>query len=68
MGVSANSGEWDVIYQLDETPVSTMRDILDYINDKKTGDSMVVHFVRGRIKKAITVKLTLPTELRRRSL
>ena len=58
----------DVIFQLDDTRVTTMRDILDYINDKKTGDSVTVHFARGKVKKTVSVKLSLPTELKRRSL
>lgn len=51
----------DVIYQIDNTPVSTVRDIADYISDKKMGDRVVVHYVRGKQKKAVTVTLSYPT-------
>lgn len=58
----------DVIYQLDGTPVTSLRDILDYIGEKKTGDSIVIHFSRGKANRSVTIKLTLPHELKRNSL
>jgi S1-C subfamily serine protease len=50
----------DVIFQLDSTPISTLRDILDYIAEKKTGEIVTVHYVRGKTKKTVAVKLSLP--------
>jgi len=50
----------DVITQLDNTPVSTVRDIADYVSDKKKGDKIVVHYFRGKQKKTATLVLTYP--------
>lgn len=47
----------DVIFKIDEAPISTMRDIFDYLAEKKIGDSVVVHFVRGKSKQTVKVKL-----------
>jgi S1-C subfamily serine protease len=47
----------DVVFQLDSTPVTSMRDILDYLSDKKIGDSLVIHYYRNTSKKTATVKL-----------
>lgn len=58
----------DVIFQLDSTPIGTARDILDYISDKKNGDSIVLHYYRGKSKKTQTVKLTLPPRVVGKSL
>lgn len=53
----------DVIYKIDEAPIASMRDIFDYLAEKKVGESVVVHFVRGKSKQSVTVKLkTLPQE------
>ncbi len=51
----------DVIFQIDNTPVSTVRDIGDYISDKKIGDKVVVHYVRGKAKKTVTITLSYPS-------
>jgi putative serine protease PepD len=51
----------DVIYQIDETPISSMRDIYDYLVEKKVNDTVVVHFVRGKSKQTATVKLRAQT-------
>lgn len=58
----------DVITQLDNTPVTTVRDIADYINDKKKGDKVVVHYYRAKQKKTATVTLTYPPNLNAQSL
>jgi S1-C subfamily serine protease len=58
----------DVLYQIDKTPVSTLRDIIDYIADKKTGESVTIYYVRGKAKKTVTVKLALPPSSRGKSL
>lgn len=51
----------DVIYQIDETPISNMRDIFDFLSEKKVDDVVNVQFVRGKSKQEIKIKLkTLP--------
>lgn len=57
----------DIIYQIDGVAVSTSRDILDYLADKKAGDSVTIHYVRGKIKKSVNVKLDVPSRGRGRS-
>lgn len=53
----------DVIFKIDETPISSMRDIFDYLAEKKVGDSVVVYFVRGKSKQNLAIKLkSLPVE------
>jgi len=47
----------DVVYQIDETPISSMRDIFDYLAEKKVNDSVLVYFVRGKSKQSVRVKL-----------
>ena len=47
----------DVIFQVDNTPITSVRDILDYLGEKKMGDSIVVHYVRGKLKKSVVIKL-----------
>ena len=55
----------DVIYQIDETPISSLRDIFDYLAEKKVNDTVVVHIVRGKSKQTVSVKLkVLPAENR----
>lgn len=53
----------DVIFQIDEAPITSMRDIFDYLSEKKINDTVTVHFVRGKSKQAVTVRLkALPQE------
>ena len=55
----------DVIYQIDETPISSLRDIFDYLAEKKVNDAVVVHIVRGKSRQTVSVKLkALPQESR----
>ncbi len=58
----------DVIYKIDSTPIMDYRDILDYLSEKKNGESIVVHFYRGKVAKTVTVKLTLPPNSEAKSL
>lgn len=58
----------DVITQIDNTPVNNVRDIADVIADKKKGDTVVVHYYRGREKKTATVTLSYPPSSTNRSL
>lgn len=50
----------DIIFKIDDKPISTVAEILDAIGDKKAGESVTVHFVRGKSKRSVQVKLTLP--------
>jgi len=58
----------DVVFQIDKAPVTTTRDIIDYIADKKSGDSVTLHYFRGKQKKTTTVKLAYPPNVRAKSL
>lgn len=49
----------DVIYKIDNVNVSSMRDILDYLVDKNVGDTITIHYIRGKAKKSIAVKLSV---------
>ena len=55
----------DVIYQIDDSPISTMRDIFDYLSEKKVDDTVTVHFVRGKGKQTIQVKLKASVQTNR---
>lgn len=57
----------DVIFQIDDTPIGTIRDVLDYIADKKNGDSVTLHYYRGKEKRSVPIKLTLPPGIRSKS-
>jgi S1-C subfamily serine protease len=58
----------DVVYQIDNQLVSTLGEIIDYISEKKQGDSVTVHYYRGKNKKSVKVKLALPPGVRRGSM
>lgn len=58
----------DIIFQIDETPVATLRDIQDYLTDKKAGETLTIHFMRGKSKQSVKVKLSVPSEGRGQSL
>lgn len=47
----------DVLYRVDDTPVATIRDLLDYIFEKKVGETIVLHYYRNDKKLEATVKL-----------
>ncbi len=47
----------DVLFRVDDTPVQTMRDLLDYIFEKKIGDTVILHYYRNGKKLQTTVKL-----------
>ena len=49
----------DVIYQIDDTPISTMRDIFDFLSEKKVDDVVNVQLVRGKSKTSIPIKLKI---------
>lgn len=57
----------DIIFRLDDTPVGSLREILDYIGDKKPGETVTVHFYRGKAKKSAALRLELPPTTKRRS-
>lgn len=48
----------DVIVKIDSTNVTSMRDILDAVFEKKVGDTITVHYVRGKVRRQASVKLT----------
>lgn len=50
----------DVIYQIDNTPVNTLRDLMDYIVDKKTGETVTLHYYRGVKTRTAQVTLAIP--------
>jgi S1-C subfamily serine protease len=53
----------DVIFQIDDAPITSMRDIFDYLSEKKVNDIVIVHFVRGKSKQTVSVRLkALPQE------
>lgn len=47
----------DVIIKIDTTSVSSMRDILDAIFEKKVGDTVTVHYIRGKVRREAKIKL-----------
>lgn len=58
----------DVIFKIDDKPVHTMRDLLDYVDDRKLGDTVTLHFFRGKKRRSEKIKLELPVSLKRKSL
>lgn len=51
----------DIIFRIDEARVETLRDLFDYIFEKKDGDTVVLHFFRGSTRKKATVRLAIPS-------
>mgnify|MGYP000331864658 FL=1 len=49
----------DVITRIDNVQVTSMRDILDYLVDKNVGDTITIHYIRDKVKKSISVKLSV---------
>jgi S1-C subfamily serine protease len=58
----------DIVFRLDDTPVGSLREILDYIGDKKPGESIDVHYVRGKARKTTKVTLALPPNVRKKTM
>ncbi len=58
----------DIITKVDGTSVSTMTDVLDAIADKKFGDTVTFHIIRGKLKKTVPVKLAQPVRAKGKSL
>ena len=52
----------DIIYQVDDVPVSGIQDLLDYIGDKKAGEKVTVHYLRGNLKRSATLTLQIPSQ------
>lgn len=57
----------DIIYQIDNVPVATFPEILDAVAEKKNGDTVIIHLFRGKSKRTVQVKLSLPPNNRLRS-
>ncbi|NBT59941.1 PDZ domain-containing protein, partial [bacterium] len=47
----------DVIVQLDNVTVGSLRDIRDYLGEKKVGDSVKIQFYRNRKLETVTLIL-----------
>lgn len=47
----------DIIFRIDDSPIETFQDILDYINDKKENDVVDIYFFRGKKRMSVKVKL-----------
>lgn len=47
----------DVVVRLDTQPISSMRDILDYVHEKKVGDTVTVHYIRGKVRREASLRL-----------
>lgn len=47
----------DVIVQIDETPVGSLRDIRDVLGEKQIGDTVKVHFYRNKKLETLTIRL-----------
>jgi S1-C subfamily serine protease len=58
----------DVIYKIDSQGIETYRDILDYLSDKKNGDTITIFYARGKQKKEAKIKLSLSPKARGKSL
>lgn len=58
----------DVIFKIDETRVESWRDLQDVVFDKKVGEKITVHFLRGNTKRSVTLTLRLPDSIRAKSL
>lgn len=58
----------DIITEIDNTAVATVRDIADLIADKKKGDTVTVNYFRNNKKSSVKVTLTYPPTPGNRSL
>ncbi len=58
----------DIIYKVDDTPVQNWRDLQDVVFDKKVGEKITVHFLRGKTKRSVNITLQLPKAARVKSL
>ncbi len=58
----------DILYQIDDKPVTNWRELQDLVFEKKVGDKITLHFVRGKTKRSVTLTLRLPDSVRSKSL
>jgi S1-C subfamily serine protease len=58
----------DIIFKIDDTPIQNWREVQDLVFDKKVGEKITVHFVRGKTKRSVVITLKLPTSVRSKSL
>ncbi len=58
----------DIIFKVDDTPVQNWRDLQDFVFDKKVGDKVTIHFMRGNTKRSVVITLRLPDTIRAKSL
>jgi len=56
----------DLVTHIDSTAVASLRDILDYMVDKKEGQEITVRFLRNRVSKEVRIKLALAKPRSRR--
>ncbi|MBY0370649.1 trypsin-like peptidase domain-containing protein [bacterium] len=58
----------DIIFSIDDKPVTNWREVQDLIFDKKVGEQITVHFLRGKTKRSVVITLRLPDSVRPKSL
>ncbi len=58
----------DIIFKIDDTPIQNWREVQDLVFDKKVGEKITVHFLRGKTKRSVTIILRLPDQVRGKSL
>jgi S1-C subfamily serine protease len=54
----------DVIVQLDDVAVGSLRDVRDFLSEKKVGDSVRVQFYRNKKLETVTIVLRESSERR----
>ena len=55
----------DIITKIDDTPIKNLSDFTVKIKEKKVGDIVIVHLLRGESKEEITVKVTLAAKVQK---
>jgi S1-C subfamily serine protease len=58
----------DIVFKVDDTPIQNWREVQDLVFDKKVGEKITVHFLRGKTKRSVTIVLKLPDRVRAKSL
>jgi S1-C subfamily serine protease len=58
----------DILFKIDDTPVQNWRELQDLVFDKKVGEKITVHFLRGKTKRSVVITLRLPDSVRAKSL
>lgn len=58
----------DIIFKIDDAPIQNWREVQDLVFDKKVGEKITVHFLRGNTKRSVTIILRLPDRVRSKSL